>query len=98
VPPRSIRERLTELGLAGRYTFQEVQACRECNCALGAKAIFALDDRKRYVKAWLRKRYQRYLKIPQWSDGELREIGHTLREHVLSGVLIAELVRARLKW
>ena len=98
VPPISFRSRLRDFGLAGRYPEYEVHACHECNCALGAKPLFSLGERKRYVKGWLKRKYERFLRQPPWSDGELAELGYTLRTKVLSSLLAAEVTKARVQW
>ncbi len=98
VPPQSLRTRLGELGLTGHYTFHEVRCCRECNCLLGARPLYTLADRKRFIKRVLRKRYARFVRMPPWSDEQLAELGHTLRTSVLSAVLTAEIVHRRLAW
>lgn len=98
IPPLTIRNRLADLGLTGRYAYHEVQSCHECNIALGSRALFTLPERKRYIKVWLRKRYQRLLRMPTWSDTEIAQIGYTLRTSLLSRLLASEVTRARLDW
>lgn len=98
IPPKTIRERLRDIGMENRYPCHEVQACHECNSALGGRPIFTLPERKRFVKAWLRRRYARVLATPPWTDSELKEIGYTLRTMILSRALMAEIIRARIAW
>lgn len=95
VPPLSVRSRLITLGI-DRWTFVEVPACRECNNALGARSLFTLTERKRYMKAWLLRRYKRYLNLPEWTDAELGRMGPTLQSHVLQQIIIADVTRKRL--
>jgi len=98
VPPKVMRQRIEELGLKARYEYHEVKACHECNSALGARAILTLPERKRFMKAWLRRRYRRLLRIPAWSDSEIAQLGYTLRTSVLSHILASEVIKARIGW
>lgn len=98
VPPISLRSRLGELGLNDRYTFHEVRACHECNVLLGARPLYTLTDRKRFMKRTLRRRYARFLRLPIWTDAQLAELGPTLKSSVLSAILTAEIVHKRLNW
>lgn len=98
VPPQSARQFIKDSGLASRFPFKEVWACRECNSILGARAIFTITARRKFIKKVLRIRYKKFLKIPEWRDTELTALGHTLRSTVLNGVIMKELVEARLAW
>ncbi len=98
VPPMSFRMRIQDLGLIGRFDFCEVRCCSECNSALGARALFRLAERKRFIKSWIRKRYGTILRTPHWSDDEIRELGYNLSTMVISRSLMAEVIEARLKW
>lgn len=81
-----------------RFAFLQVPACRECNCALGAKALWTVRERKEYVKRWLERRYARELSMPGWSDDEVRELGPSLQQDVVAGLAVRDLVRRRLQW
>jgi 5-methylcytosine-specific restriction endonuclease McrA len=96
VPPSSVRPSLLDLGLAKRYPFVEVRACQECNSALSNRALWTVGARKEYIKRFLRARYRRFLKIPSWSDRELGALDPHMREHVLQGLDVRDLIKARI--
>jgi len=96
VPPRAIRERLVALGLALRYPFVEVPACRECNSVLGARAGWTVSDRRRYVKQALKRRYASVLRIPDWSDTELAQMSPGMQSYIADGLQVRDFIRQRL--
>lgn len=95
VPPRAYRDAAKKLG----YALVEVDACRECNTALGARRLWTLPERKRFIKKWLAKKYARYLKdSPKWDDNEIDELNGWLKDYFRAGIVIGEITRRRLKW
>ena len=98
VPPQSARPRLAELGLAGHYPHAEVDACRECNCLLGARPLWRLYERKLFIKKALRKKYRKVLRMKEFSDSELAQFGYNLKTMIISRSIMAEIVRARIAW
>lgn len=98
VPPRSVRLTLLNLGLAARYPFIQVRACRECNSALGARPLWTVRQRRAWLKRWLRRRYRRHLHLPDWSAHELTQLSPSLRGEVLRGLALRDLIRQRLAW
>lgn len=75
-----------------------VMACRECNCALGAKMFDDAIAKRQWIKWWLRQRYERLLGMPEWSDRELAALGPALRQYVLANLRNREIIKARLAW
>lgn len=98
VPPQSARSRILEFGLVARYPFQEVRACGECNSVLGARGLWTLTERRRFIKQALRRRYADVLRIPDWTDTELAQLSNGLRGYVLSGLYVREFVRERVAY
>lgn len=98
VPPQSVRPRLQELGLSGRYEFIEVWCCSECNSLLGARALWTISDRKKFIKQALRRRYKKYLLSPDWSDREVSLLDGWLQRFVINRSIEKERIQARLLW
>ena len=98
VPPISVRGFLFERGFAKRYPFLEVRSCHECNCILGARALWTPERRKEFIKKALRKRYKKYLTIPEWTDADIGRLGPGLQVMVLHGLAMLALTKERLKW
>lgn len=98
VPPQVARPFLLSQGLHLKYPFVEVRCCRECNSLLGAQAYWTVADRKRYIKKRLRRRYRDYLRMPEWKDSELQELGRGLHDMVLQSQVMQDLIKKRLGW
>ena len=99
VPPLSARPNILAFGLAGRYPFTEVPACRDCNCCgLNDRALWTLASRRRFVKQWLRRRYRKYLRIPEWDESEIGRLGPAMQRYVLHGLAMKEQIERRLAW
>lgn len=98
VPPVSQRARLRELDPDGDYRNREVPACRECNIALGARPLWTLTDRRRYIAAWLATRYAALLDMPAWSQADLDQLSGRLRQHVEYSLQARAFIRARLSY
>jgi hypothetical protein len=97
VPPRSVRGELMALNIT-QWEFVEVPACHECNCALGARALWTLPSRKAWIKRWLRKRYARLLVIPEWTEVERADISERLNAFIDEGLFAAQVAHRRIKW
>ena len=97
MPPRSVRQFILDSGLAVRYPFVEVRCCQECNSALGDRPLWTLTQRKEFVRQWLKRRYKKYLNIPEWTDSQLAHVEGDMRDHVLHGLAVQELIRKRLQ-
>lgn len=105
VVPRSLLEKLNvlqdgevmrDLCYPGRVLL--VPSCSECNRILGKKYFKTLGERRHFVKAQLRHKYQRLLGMPSWSEDELSELKSKLRGYVEMSLQYRALVLERLKW
>jgi len=77
---------------------ETVPCCRECNCLLGASVQDTLEQRKAFLKEKLRRRYRKFLAIPNWTDAELTEMRGGLRRYVVFGLKKKAVVIRRLRW
>jgi hypothetical protein len=96
VPPKCVRPIIFDLRIRDKIEFVEVRCCRECNSLLGHKPLWTVASRKAYIKKQLRKRYKKYLALPNWDENELRMLGYRLRKHVEQGLAIRDLTRKRI--
>lgn len=96
VPPKTLRDRMTSEGIA--FKAVEVAACKECNSALGPRPLLTLPARKDFVKAWIRRRYRRYLAIAHWPDDDLAELGPNLSGYVRASIVKRAIIKDRLAW
>lgn len=97
IPPRHMRDQLFGVGLVAMHE-REVASCRECNSGLGARPLITIGERRAYIKEYLRRRYAEYLRIPTWSDDELKSFGEGLQKMIERNMLIRDEVRQRLAW
>jgi hypothetical protein len=97
VPPKSARPIILQLE-AKRWDFVEVEACHECNSALGSRYLWTLAERKQFIKNWLKKRYARFLRSPEWSDEDKEELGYSLKDFVQKHEIVAQLAKKRIAW
>ncbi|MBK9497716.1 MAG: hypothetical protein IPO08_25040 [Xanthomonadales bacterium] len=98
IPPRAYREFIRAQGLEARYPFIEVMSCRECNSALGARALWTVPVRKRRIAAYLKRKYAKYLRIPDWTPAEAEEMGGgMLGSYIREGLIVRDVTRDRIK-
>lgn len=100
VPPKSVRERIIQSGLSDRYPFVEIDSCRECNAVIGARTLWTLSERKKFIKRALRRRYAKFLRIPEWSPTELMKMGDrsVMRRFIENGIIVRDITLERIKW
>lgn len=99
VPPRSVRSFiLATPDLATKFPFLEVDVCRECNTAIGARALWTVPERKAFVKEWLHRRYARVLRLPDWTPTEVEELGDRLRGELERDRILCQWIKQRIAW
>ena len=100
IPPRHMRDQLLGVGLVAMHEREvlEVASCRECNSALGARPLITITERRAYIKTYLRKRYQKALRIKDWREDELALFGEDLRKMIVRGLALKQLTRERIAW
>ena len=84
-----------ELTLAN---LRKVPACRECNSTLSGARILTIKERREAIKEKIRKKYRKFLSMPQWDDEELEEVSPEMRKYIMASLAIANHTRARLRW
>lgn len=97
VPPRHMRLQLSACALIAIHE-REVPACRECNSVLGARPLLTILERRNYIKQALRRRYAKYLRIPNWTEEKLAELGEELRGMIKRNMAVRDDTRKRLQW
>lgn len=75
-----------------------VDACVECNNLLNAAVFDTMADRVAYLKAALRRRYAKVLRMPDWKREELEELAPAFRRSIVNFLQIKQEVLARLTW
>ena len=75
-----------------------IPACGECNCIAGNKIFISVGAKRRYIQDRLKQKYAKLLKMPDWSESELNQLGYTLRQATLTGLAQRDYMRARVAW
>ena len=87
VLPLSLAPELDFMTFRHRWQFgqglNKVPCCRECNSLAGTEPFFSIREKRKYIQGLLRKRYNKTLHSVIWDKDELRELGRTLRSHVI---------------
>lgn len=88
------------LDLSNVYRLQrwEVPACVECNTFIGSRVFKSLEERREYAHKTIRKKYAKYLRVPDWTDSELAKMGPIAQRDIASAIAKRDSVRARLAW
>ena len=93
VPPKCYRK-----WLAGCVEFLIVASCRECNALLGKRPLYTLEARQEFIRRALRKKYHRFLSMPDWRRSELNELEGRLEQFVRNSQTTREIVEMRLSY
>lgn len=72
--------------------------CEECRGLLRDSGLEKEKERGKYVKYALAEKYAHVLELPNWSKGELDELGDNLRLTVEASLILKREIQARLKW
>ena len=88
----------TWTGDAVRKHVITIPACRQCNSTINDRYLPSITARRNEAHRYIARKYRKVLKIPAWSDTELRKLGKTLRSSVERGLHEQKLARARLAW
>ena len=84
------------------YTFCNegwlLPCCLECNSLAGTEFPNDFARRAEYVTGRLRWRYRKQLRMPEWSDPELSDLGDGIADLVRSSQIAADRARRRLEW
>lgn len=75
-----------------------VPACRSCNATAGGRIFRTFTAKQRYIHDRLRRKHASLLRAPDWSEGELEEIGHSLRTHIEARRSQRQRLLARLRF
>lgn len=84
--------------LQERFPFIEVDACRECNNLLNTRDLWTIAARKKFIRRILRIRYRRLLKLPDWTDEQLKELGRNLRSYIKASIIAKQVLLERLRF
>jgi hypothetical protein len=73
-------------------------SCMECNAFAGAEFPYELRERMELVKRRLKTKYKKFLRHPEWSGKETRELSENLRREFRAWNEMKRVVNERLAW
>lgn len=85
-------------GDAKRHFVVIVPACGTCNTVLNDTLTWSITERRALCHARLRRKYAKILRIPDWSEEELREFGSDMRGYIEDGMAKKQEVLEMLDW
>lgn len=98
VPPISQVCNLKDVDAQVGLYLRKYPSCLECNNWLSDSSGQTMMERRAYIAKRIRKKYQHYLKAPQWNEEELSELSEVMAEEVRRYGRLSEHVKARVKW
>lgn len=75
-----------------------VPSCQECNTLAADMPFVSVLEKRRWIKAALKKKYKGLLAMVVWDADDLDSLGHSLRSSVVSNMHKGYLLRLRLAW
>lgn len=96
--PRHLMERAEEIGYRPQRRKFLVPACHECNTALGGRIHLTLAERRQDAKEAIRRRYERALRMPHWTETELAQLSLSLQREIRMTQRVREETERRLAW
>lgn len=73
-------------------------ACGECNRIAGGLVFRSFVDKRGHIHRELRRKYRRVLRMPEWPEEEMGELGYVLRAQIEVWERARQSVRRRLEW
>ena len=81
-----------------KLNYIKVPCCNECNSIAGDYPHTDFIERQKYIKEKLKKKYQKYIKSPDWEDYEISELGYRMKQLIEATMSIKYLVAYRLTY
>jgi hypothetical protein len=98
IPPLHFVDRLSETDRA-KFRLRTVPSCRECNSFLGGQILSTIQERRRYVKERIRRKYKSWIEMPEWTIEEVAELStEDAKAYIASHARFSVVVRRRLNF
>lgn len=75
-----------------------VLACKECNGIASVRLFPSFAEKQAYIITKLKKKYQKIITTPEWTEDELVEMGPGLQGHIRMFSEAAKSLRRRVDW
>lgn len=86
------------LGTFEAFRPVKVPSCSECNVLAGDELHVSFLERQAFVKAELRHKYARQLRVREWDEDELEEMSYQFRVSIAKDMGAKHFIRARLRF
>lgn len=97
VPPIHLADRLCSEEQA-QIDFKKLPACTECNVALGGRLLKTVSDRRRHVLRYLRQKYAKFVRMPEWTEEELGTLDPNMADDVRRHARHSRWVKSRIAY
>lgn len=85
-------------GDAKRHFVVIVPACGMCNSLLGDTLTWSITERRELCRARMRRKYRKYLRIPDWTEEEIAEFDRGMRDFIRDGLMKKREAERVLSW
>lgn len=92
IPPLCFADSRSDIG----QSFIVVPSCSECNTHLGGRLFLTITHRRKSVREYLRRKYAKALRMPEWDDDELAELSAIWAQNFKAASNLAHIVRRRI--
>jgi 5-methylcytosine-specific restriction endonuclease McrA len=75
-----------------------VYACSECNQIAGGRLFVTFAEKREFIRRGLRRKYSKFLKMPEWTRDELDELADRLKRCVAACAGMRDLVLSRIQF
>lgn len=97
-PPLATVDAYVDAGIPLETPPLLVPACTECNGILGDASPGDPEERREIAQSRLRRRHQRLLDSPDWTDAELADMAPHMADVIRADLAARDHLRERLKW
>ena len=75
-----------------------VPSCAECNSIARDEAFISILEKRAHIQKRLAQKYRRDIKACEWTHDEIKELGPSLRSHILSDIASSYRAQRRVSW
>lgn len=75
-----------------------VPACGECNRIASGNVFESFADKRAFIKSGISMRHAKVLRMPEWDEEEIREMGPTLQKDIRRHKRAREIVLQRMRF
>lgn len=95
VPPLHYVSRLSEEEIAAG-DLRKYPSCNECNSALTGQLFLTLNERRAHILEFLRAKYRKFLRMPQWDEDELGELDTDMADDIRRHEKYSRWIKSRI--